>query len=159
MNVRLRNFADYLISVKKVKNYTDLADKIGSDVYQLSGMFSGKRTISDKTINSLISCYPELNENWLRKGEGEMLKQKEIVNNNSNVNKIKIDINNQRKSKEDLTNVKTEGEILRLQANIEKLEMQLQITQQMLNEEKERTKDAYALADKYLTMIQQLTIK
>lgn len=51
--------------------------RIGINQSNLSKMLNGKQPISEKTLYKISSTFPELNMEWLRTGEGEMLRRKE----------------------------------------------------------------------------------
>lgn len=62
--------------LKKLRKTLDLtqqefADKIGSVQNTITGYESGRRNPSDPIINNICKTF-NVNENWLRTGEGEM---------------------------------------------------------------------------------------
>lgn len=73
MNQRVKFIVDELKKQRKVHSDADCARLIGIDKAELSKMMSGKRNISQRCINGLLKAFPEINEEWLRTGEGEML--------------------------------------------------------------------------------------
>ena len=46
-------------------------------------MLSGKRPVSKRVVNELLTNFPEINEEWLRTGEGEMLKNVALAENHA----------------------------------------------------------------------------
>jgi hypothetical protein len=49
--------------------------------------------ITLKTLKKIMESYPELNEEWLKTGEGEMLKPKiqpDVLQNSNNINSITV---------------------------------------------------------------------
>ena len=74
MNQRLKILIDELKKQRKILNQAELAEIVGISRTQFSELVTGKRQISDKTIHKIVQGIPELNEEWLRTGEGEMLK-------------------------------------------------------------------------------------
>ena len=73
MNQRVKFIVDELKKQRKVHSDADCARLIGIDKAELSKMMSGKRNISQRCIIGLLKTFPEINEEWLRTGEGEML--------------------------------------------------------------------------------------
>ena len=73
MNQRLREVVDFLKEQRKVLSDGEFADKINVGRSQLSEAMSGKRKVSERYILKLLMKFPEINEEWLRTGEGEML--------------------------------------------------------------------------------------
>lgn len=72
-NQRLREFVNYQIRERKIKNDTDFAKKMGSPRSVVSDFLCAKRRITDKTILKIKWAFPELNEKWLDTGDGQML--------------------------------------------------------------------------------------
>lgn len=74
MNQRLKEIADELKSQRKVYTYADLARILDIPRGDFSQMMSGKRKVSKRCVSSLIAQFPEISEEWLLTGKGEMLK-------------------------------------------------------------------------------------
>ena len=74
MNQRLKEIADELKSQRKVYSYADLARILDIPRGDFSQMMSGKRKVSKRCVSSLIARFPEISEEWLLTGKGEMLK-------------------------------------------------------------------------------------
>lgn len=73
MNQRLREVVNFLKEQRKVLSDGEFADKIDVGRSQLSEVMSGKRKVSERYILKLLTKFPEISEEWLRTGEGEML--------------------------------------------------------------------------------------
>lgn len=73
MNQRLREVVNFLKEQRKVLSDGEFADKIGVGRSQLSEAMSGKRKVSERYILKLLAKFPEISEEWLRTGEGDML--------------------------------------------------------------------------------------
>ena len=74
MNQRLREVVNFLKKQRKVLSDGEFADKIDVGRSQLSEVISGKRKFSERYVLKLLTSFPEISEQWLRTGEGEMLK-------------------------------------------------------------------------------------
>lgn len=73
MNQRLKDLIDELKRQRKILNQAELAQIAGISRTQFSELVTGKRKISDKAIHKIASSFPEINEDWLLTGEGDML--------------------------------------------------------------------------------------
>lgn len=85
MNQRLKILIDELKKRRDILSQAELAEIVGISRTQFSELVTGKRQISDKTIHKITNAIPELNEDWLRTGEGEMLKDTSAVADNHSV--------------------------------------------------------------------------
>lgn len=74
MNQRIRKLIDELKNQRKVYSDADFARIVEIPRGDLSQMLSGKRKVSKRCVSNLLANFPEVNEEWLREGEGEMLK-------------------------------------------------------------------------------------
>lgn len=83
MNQRLKIVIDELKRQRKILNQAEFAQLSGISRTQFSELVTGKRKISDKTIHKIISSFPEINEDWLKTGKGEMLKNSASAQNHS----------------------------------------------------------------------------
>lgn len=54
--------------------YSAMALKSGINPSNLKKMLDGDQTITDKTLHRIVNTYPQINIEWLKTGEGEMLK-------------------------------------------------------------------------------------
>lgn len=72
MNQRLKDLIDEFKRQRKILNQAEFAQLVGISRTQFSEIVTGKRKLSDKAIHKITSSLPELNENWLRTGDGEM---------------------------------------------------------------------------------------
>lgn len=73
MNQRLRKIINELKNARSVYTDADLARIIDVSRSELSQMLSGKRPVSKRVVSNLLTKFPEINEDWLRTGVGEML--------------------------------------------------------------------------------------
>lgn len=85
MNQRFKEIADELKNQRKVYTYADLARILDVPRGDLSQMMSGKRKVSKRCVSNLLANFPEINEDWLLTGEGEMLKDTSAVAENHSV--------------------------------------------------------------------------
>lgn len=85
MNQRLKEIADELKSQRKVYTYADLARILDIPRGDFSQMMSGKRKVSKRCVSSLIAQFPEISEEWLLTGKGEMLKSQTSTTGNGSV--------------------------------------------------------------------------
>ena len=85
MNQRLKILIDELKKRRDILSQAELAEIVGISRTQFSELVTGKRHISDKTIHKITNAIPELNEDWLRTGEGEMLKDTSAIAENHSV--------------------------------------------------------------------------
>lgn len=74
MNQRLRKVVNELKNQRKVYSDADFARIVDIPRGDLSQMMSGKRKVSKRCVSNLLAEFPEINEEWLMTGEGEMLK-------------------------------------------------------------------------------------
>lgn len=74
MNERLLQVIDYLIYSHCVKSRADFGKKIGKSSSQVTDMLKGVKPISVKTIHNICEYFSGLDEEWLRTGNGQMLK-------------------------------------------------------------------------------------
>lgn len=81
MNQRIKLTINELKKLRKVHSQADFAREIGIGTVQLSEIVSGKRKVTDYYVNKLLTRFPEINEVWLRTGEGEMLKNVALAEN------------------------------------------------------------------------------
>lgn len=56
---------------------SSFAKKIGFNQSNLSKIINGKREVPKNLIDGILKIFPEVNEVWLRTGEGSMLKEVE----------------------------------------------------------------------------------
>lgn len=83
MNQRLRKVVNELKNQRKVYSDADFARIVDIPRGDLSQMMSKKRKVSKRCVSNLLSEFPEINEEWLMTGEGEMLKNSASAGNNS----------------------------------------------------------------------------
>lgn len=85
MNQRFKEIADELKNQRKVYTYADLARILDVPRGDLSQMMSGKRKVSKRCVSNLLANFPEINEDWLLSGEGEMLKDTSAIADNHSI--------------------------------------------------------------------------
>jgi plasmid maintenance system antidote protein VapI len=85
MNQRLRKVVNELKNQRKVYSDADFARIVDIPRGDLSQMMSGKRKVSKRCVSNLLAEFPEINEEWLMTGEGEMLKNIDSSQDNSPV--------------------------------------------------------------------------
>lgn len=73
MDNRLRECVNYLIDSRKIFNASDLAKLVGKQKSYISELLSGKRSISKQFVHLFCAHFPEISEEWLLSGKGEML--------------------------------------------------------------------------------------
>lgn len=74
LNQRVSEIVKYLIFSKVALDKKDLSQKLGYNASSFSQIINGRVPVSDKFIERLMELAPGINEDWLTKGEGEMLK-------------------------------------------------------------------------------------
>ena len=81
MNQRINQLVNSLKELRKVHSAADLARMIQLDKAELSRMMTGKKPVNQLLVDKLLKNFPEINEVWLRTGEGEMLKNVALAEN------------------------------------------------------------------------------
>lgn len=81
MNQRINQLVNSLKELRKVRSAADLARMIQLDKAELSRMMTGKKPVNQLLVDKLLKNFPEINEVWLRTGEGEMLKNVALAEN------------------------------------------------------------------------------
>lgn len=81
MNQRINQLVNSLKELRKVHSAADLARMIQLDKAELSRMMTGKKPVNQLLVDKLLKTFPEINEVWLRTGEGEMLKNIALAEN------------------------------------------------------------------------------
>lgn len=66
----------FLIFSKSALDKRDLAQKLGYNVSSFSQIINGRVPVSDKFIERLLEFAPDINDQWLLLGEGDMLQKK-----------------------------------------------------------------------------------
>lgn len=84
MNDRLASIIDYMIYTRAVKSRAEFGKKIGKSSSQITDMIKGIRPITMRTICSICNEFPELNEDWLITGKGNMISNIPDRDDNSN---------------------------------------------------------------------------
>ena len=125
MNQRIKLVVNELKKQRKVHSAADCARLIGIDKAELSKMMSGNRHVSQRCVDNILAKFPEINEEWLRNGEGEMLKNTSAVADNHSISIAGDGI------KENEINVNTDKTIERL---IAEMSAQRKLTERTLEE-------------------------
>ena len=112
MNQRLKTLIAELKKRKKVYSQAEFAEIVGISRTQFSEIVTGKRKLSDKAIHKITLAIPDINADWLRTGEGEMLKT-----HLANAEKHSISIAGE-EIKENEINVNTDATIASLIAEV-----------------------------------------
>lgn len=81
MNQRINQLVNSLKELRKVRSAADLARMIQLDKAELSRMMTGKKPVNQLLVERLLKTFPEINELWLRTGEGDMLKNIAVADN------------------------------------------------------------------------------
>lgn len=66
------NRIQLMIDTLNLSRY-ELAKRSGLAASNLNKMMSGDQTITDKTLLKIAAAFPQVNKDWLKTGEGEML--------------------------------------------------------------------------------------
>ena len=85
MNQRIREVIDELKKQRRVYTDADFARIVDIPRGDLSQMMSGKRKVSKRCVSNLLANFPEINEEWLQTGEGEMLKNASAIADNHSI--------------------------------------------------------------------------
>ena len=112
MNQRLKIVIAELRKSRKVYSQAEFAEIVGISRTQFSEIVTGKRKLSDKAIHKIITAFPDINEDWLRNGDGEMLKSHSASAENHSISIAGEEI------KENKINVNTDETIAMLVAEV-----------------------------------------
>lgn len=85
MNQRLNQTIDFLKEQRRIHSASDFARITGIDKGDLSRMVNGKRPITQHFVGLITTHFPDVNEEWLRTGEGEMLKNTSAIADNHSI--------------------------------------------------------------------------
>ena len=85
MNQRLNQTIEELKKQRRIHSASDFARIIGIDKGDLSRMVNGKRPITQHLVGLILAQFPDISEEWLLTGEGEMLKITSAVADNHSV--------------------------------------------------------------------------
>ena len=72
MNQRLKEAINELKKLRKIYSQADFAKEVGIGAVQLSELITGKRPMSEYYVNKMLTRFPEIREEWIMNGEGEM---------------------------------------------------------------------------------------
>lgn len=112
MNQRVRLVVNDLKERRKVYSDADCARLLGIEKADFSRMMSGKKPINQRFVDGLLTHFPEINEEWLLNGEGEMLKNASASAENHSISIAGEEI------KENKINVNTDETIAMLVAEV-----------------------------------------
>ena len=112
MNQRVRLVVNDLKERRKVYSDADCARLIGIEKADFSRMMSGKKPITQRCVENLLAQFPEINEEWLRNGDGEMLKSNSASAENHSISIAGEEV------KENKINVNTDETIAMLVAEV-----------------------------------------
>ena len=85
MNQRLNQTIEELKKQRRIHSASDFARIIGIDKGDLSRMVNGKRPITQHLVGLILAQFPDISEEWLITGEGEMLKITSAVADNHSI--------------------------------------------------------------------------
>lgn len=85
MNQRLNQTIQMLKEQRRIHSASDFARIIGIDKGDLSRFVNGKRPITQQLVGLIQVHFPDVNEDWLRTGDGEMLKNATAVAENHSI--------------------------------------------------------------------------
>lgn len=85
MNQRVRDLIKELKKQRKIHSQADFANEVGIGTVQLCEMITGKRKVSKYYVNKILTRFPEISEQWLLSGEGEMLKNATAIAENHSI--------------------------------------------------------------------------
>lgn len=74
ITLRFIEVYNYLLDIKKVKNASDFAEKIGISTSLMNEILKGRSNVGIKPIQSTVNAFFGLSLDWLVKGEGKMTK-------------------------------------------------------------------------------------
>lgn len=94
MNDRLKIVIEYIKSQGKYRTQKSIASKIDVDYTNLSSAISGRQQYLTRGLaEKFNTAFPELNVDWILKGEGDMLKEKQ-ENSNVAINNTLLKVKN-----------------------------------------------------------------
>ena len=128
MNQRVRDLIKELKKQRKIHSQADFANEVGIGTVQLCEMITGKRKVSKYYVNKILTRFPEISEQWLLSGEGEMLKNATAIADNHSISIAGEEI------KENRINVNTDETIDRL---ILEIAAQRRVTEKVLEQNSE----------------------
>lgn len=112
MNQRVRLVVNDLKERRKIYSDADCARLIGIEKADFSKMMAGKKPITQRSVGRLLAQFPEINEEWLRTGEGEMLNSHSASAENHSISIAGEEV------KENKINVNTDETIAMLVAEV-----------------------------------------
>lgn len=136
VSARFVELVEHLIRSNTVHSKSKFAQSLGIKPQTLSEITSGRRDVTIESIRKLFIEYPNVEANWLLKGEGDMIKDDSVtvtvVGLNNNVVSNSYNTHDKVASKPEVP--KTENE---LQAEITYLKRQLDLMQDVVRSKEE----------------------
>lgn len=102
-NERFKTLIQYLKNKRIVRNQQDFSERIDYNKATLSLILNNKIRIPENMFSSIGTAFPYINTEWLRTGQGNMLRNTPITNNAT------IHINNSPNSGNNSGNITTNG--------------------------------------------------
>lgn len=75
-NQRFAELIKLLIDKNLVYNQVDFAQRVGIGKSLVTELKKGVKTVTESMVERIVLAFPDVNEQWLLTGEGEMLKKK-----------------------------------------------------------------------------------
>jgi hypothetical protein len=82
VNERFHEVLKFLITNKKVRNQQEFVEIIGSDKSTISLIKTGKSNFPVDLFGKIEKKFPYISIDWLKTGEGEMVKSTKSIENN-----------------------------------------------------------------------------
>lgn len=73
-NQRIKKVVDYLKNNRYIRNQQDFTERIGSDKATVSQVLNNRINIPNNMFASIADAFPFVSVDWMRTGEGEMVK-------------------------------------------------------------------------------------
>lgn len=73
-NQRIKKVVDYLKNNRYIRNQQDFTERIGSDKATVSQVINNRINIPNNMFASIADAFPFVSEDWMRTGEGDMVK-------------------------------------------------------------------------------------
>lgn len=78
ITIRFIDVYNHFLDIKKVKNASDFAEKIGISTSLMNEILKGRSNVGIKPIQSTVQYFYGISLEWLIKGEGKMIKEFQI---------------------------------------------------------------------------------
>ncbi|MDR2653296.1 MAG: helix-turn-helix domain-containing protein [Prevotellaceae bacterium] len=131
MKERLKQAFYHLKCKNLVKSQLDLAERLGYDKSTISQALNGsEKYLTDAFIHKFCRAFDVINEDWLKTGQGEMLKNIQNLENVSNTVAIGRDANG---SEIHITSQKVDEFIRIMEKSQEHTDRMLTIIEKLIN--------------------------